>query len=324
MHYEAPFQPENAAAEVQLDPRQKNVTTAHEDTPDQAYRFRHAQKLREHWLHWIPELEFKPTKVSRFIACGSKAYVEYSRQADDFRLRADHCGNRVCPACQRAYASKLTRRLTELFTHSRSKPPLFITLTLRPSNAPLADIIRNLKAFFRRLRASKLWKASVRYGVAVVEVTRGKRGDHWHAHLHCVAWSDYLDARKLSALWRTITVGSFIVDVQRVKCSDDVAAYVASYLTKPPDEAVLHSADNTAQWYDASTRQHWVIRFGNRKLLPPRTEPQRFSDWMIVCSLGELLAAHGELPLKSAARLLFRSRITAAERETLLNVIDST
>lgn len=320
----APQAPEYAPGEIQLDPRQKSVTPSTHDSPDQQYRFRHSPELRAHWLRYLPAFEPSPAKISRFNACGSKAYVEYSRNADAFRLRADHCGNRVCPACQRAYAFKLTRRLTELFTHSRSNPPLFITLTLRPSAAPLPDIIRNLKAFFRRLRATPLWKEAVRYGVAVVEVTRGKRGDHWHAHLHCVAWSKYLDARKLSAIWRKITSGSFIVDVQRVKTSDDVASYVSSYLTKPPDDAVLQSVSNSQEWYQASTRQHWVIRFGSRKLLPPRTEPQRFHDWIVVCSLGELLAAAGDLPLKAAARQVFGKRIAAAETELLRRAIDTT
>ena len=324
MLHEPHLKPESAHPVDQLDTRQKSVTQAHEDSPDQHYRFRHAPAIRQHWLHWLPALEPSPAKISRFIACGSKAFVEYSRNADEFRLRADHCGNRVCPACQRAYAFKLTRRLTDLFAHSRSNPPLFVTLTLKPSHAPLPDILRNLKAFFRRLRATPLWKAAVRYGVAVVEVTRGRRNDHWHAHLHCVAWSDYLDARKLSALWRKITVGSFIVDVKRVKTSDDVAAYVASYLTKPPDDAVLNSATNTAEWYQASTRQHWVIRFGSRKLLPPRTDPPRFHDWQIVCSLSELLSVADGQPLKAAARRYFGNQLAAAEAELLIRAIDTT
>lgn len=310
-------------ADVQLDPRQKTVTNHHEDTADQDYRFRHSRQLRQHWLTHLPMLEPNYKKLSRFKACGSSAFVEFSASLNEFRLRADHCGNRICPACQKAYAGKLARRLVQLFQHSRRNPPLFITLTLRPSAAPLADTISHLKAFFRRLRTTPLWKASVRYGAAVIEVTRGRKNTHWHAHLHIIAWADYLDSRKLSALWRKVTHGSFIVDVRRVRTSDDVANYVAGYLTKPPDDAVLGSAELTAEWYAAITRQHWVIRFGNRKLVPTKEEQPKAFDWVRVCSLQELLTHRPGMPLKAAARQLWASQISAAAKELVIRACET-
>lgn len=311
------------AANDQLDPRQKTVTDHHEDTADQNYRFRHSRQLRQHWLAHLPLVEANYKKVSRFTACGSSAFLEYSLSLNEFRLRADHCGNRICPACQKAYAGKLARRLVELFQHSRRNPPLFITLTLRPSAAPLADTISHLKAFFRRLRSTPLWKASVRYGAAVIEVTRGRKNTHWHAHLHIIAWADYLDSRKLSAVWRKVTHGSFIVDVRRVRSSDDVANYIAGYITKPPDDAVLASDSLTEEWYAAITRQHWVIRFGNRKLVPAKQERPKAFDWIRVCSLQELLKTAPNMPIKAAARFVWDSQLSAAAKELVLRACET-
>lgn len=309
--------------ETSLDPEQKSVTPYHEDDADQQYRFRHSPQVRQFWLDHLPMWERNYKKVQRFEGCGSDAFVEYSPSLNDYRVRATHCGNRICPACQRAYAHRTGRRLAELFTHSRNHPPAFLTLTLKPSAAPLEDTIRHLKAFFRRLRATPLWKNAVKYGVAVVEVTRGKRGTHWHAHLHCIIWADFIKQQTLSDLWRKITCGSFIVDIRRVKSSDDVTDYMTSYLTKPPPEAVMLQDTLAEEWYRAVTAQHWVIRFGSRKLLPPKTEPVKARDWERVCSLQELLAYADQLSLKEAAAQILTKRQQRAEMELLTNVLDS-
>jgi hypothetical protein len=164
----------------------------------------------------------------------------------------------------------------------------------------------------------------VRFGVGIVEVTRGQNGTHWHAHLHILAYADYMNQRDLSHLWSRITHGSHIVDIRQVRGSAHVTDYVTSYVTKPPDDVTQHSAELTAEWYEAVTRQHWVLRFGRKGLVPPREEKPRFSDWLIVCSLEQLLREDGpEHVFDSArARLLKQHR---AEHEGLLNhVIDST
>lgn len=311
------------AADSSLDPEQKSVTHYHEDDADQTFRFRHSPQVRSFWLDHLPLIERNYKKVQRFEQCGSEAFVEYSPSLDDYRLRSSHCGNRICPACQRAYAHKVRQRLQTFFQHSRSDPPSFLTLTLRPSAAPLEDTCRHLKAFFRRLRATPLWKQNVRYGMAVIEVTRGKRGTHWHAHLHCVLWCSFMKQQQISDLWRKITCGSFIVDIRRVKSSDDVSDYVTTYLTKPPPEVVLQDDGLAEEWYRAVTAQHWIVRFGRKSLLPPRVEPVKARDWQPVCSLQTLLNFASDRPLKEAAALIRSRKHQRAEMELIAHVLDS-
>jgi hypothetical protein len=308
------------APEASLDPEQKTVTKSHDDDPDQIWRFRHSPQLRLYWLDHLPLWEMNYRKVQRFQTCGSDAFMEWSPSLGEYRLRANHCGNRICPACQRAYAARVAKRLNLLFCHSRRQPPALLTLTLKPTKAPLPDIVRNLKAFFRRLRATPMWRAAVQYGVAIVEVTRGKYGTHWHAHLHCVIWSRWLAQTQISNIWRKITCGSFVVDIRRVKDSAEVCDYVSTYLTKPPPQAVTQQDELAQEWYHAVTAQHWVIRFGSRKLLPPRVEEPKARDWQIVCSLQTLLRIAADRPLKEAADY-YRRHKRATQLQELTNYV---
>lgn len=313
-----------ANTDASLDPEQKSVTHTHTDTMDQEWRFRHFPELRRFWLERLHLYEPSYRKVQRFRDCGSQAFVEWSAAADQYRIRSKHCGNRICPACRRAYAARVRSNLDLLFTGTRDLRPKFLTLTLRPSVAPLADQVHHLRAFFKRLRSTPLWKKAVRYGVAVVEVTRGKRGDHWHAHLHCVLLSDFMPQAELSRLWRRITHGSFIVDIRPVKQHDSVADYLCGYITKPPDAAVTASPSLAEEWYRAITRSHWVIRFGSRKLMPPAKPRERFSDWIIVCSLERLLTQSPTLPPRQAAHAYRIAMLARHDKELLTRVLDST
>lgn len=315
------FTPDDATSLVH---EQKSVTDTHRETSDQDYRFRHSRALRQFWLQHLHLIEPNYKKVQRFRDCGSQAFVEYSAQADAYRIRSKHCGNRICPACRSAYAARLRANLDAMFRGTRELRPKFLTLTLRPSAAPLADQVAHLRAFFRRLRSTPLWKKAVRYGLAVVEVTRGSTGKRWHVHLHAVLLSDYMPQQELSRLWRKVTHGSFIVDIRPVKQQEAVSDYIAGYVTKPPPHSVTASPSLAAEWYNAVTRAHWVVRFGIRKLIPKTPQRPKFTDWKEVCSLELLLHTHPNLPPRQAAHVLRLTMLANADQEILDHVLNST
>lgn len=313
----APATHANGDCRCHLDPEQKSVRNPSPDSPEQAYRFRHSLETRARLLDLLPVMASNPTHSPRFAACGSDSWVEWSTNAQAYRLRSVRCGLRICPACQRAYAHRVAEKMADLFKHSRREPPKMVTLTLKPSGRELADSIRYLKSCFRRLRATTWWKSLVRYGVAVVEVTRGESHDHWHVHLHAVCWSAFIPWDELKRLWKRITCGSFIVNVRPCSDTATLTNYLTSYLTKAPDESVFASDDLAREWYRALTAQHWVIRFGSRKLLPPKKEPQRFHDWSIVCRLRDILPAVGESGWKPAA-LAYHAHITNRQAQEVI------
>lgn len=66
--------------------------------------------------------------------------------------------------------------------------PLFVTLTMENSESP--ESVRELRRAFGRFRNRRLWKESVKGGVAAIEVTN--KGNGWHPHLHALVDCEWL------------------------------------------------------------------------------------------------------------------------------------
>jgi len=89
-----------------------------------------------------------------------------------------HCKLKWCPACQRMIAAKRSNRLKNALL--KFEFPLFVTLTMANSEDP--ESVRILRRAFGKLRNRRLWKDTVRGGVAAIEITN--IGNGWHPHLH--------------------------------------------------------------------------------------------------------------------------------------------
>lgn len=106
------------------------------------------------------------------------------------RITCTHCGDmkngyvqckkKWCPACQRSLAAKRSCRLRGAI--KRFEYPLFVTLTMANSDSP--EDVRKLRQCFGKLRNRRLWKETVKGGVAAVEVTNTGKG--WHPHIHAL------------------------------------------------------------------------------------------------------------------------------------------
>jgi len=116
-----------------------------------------------------------------------------------------------------------------------------ITLSVR--NMPsLTGQIRYLIRSFRKLRSRSFWRRHVDGGAMVVEITG--RPNNWHAHLHIVAHSAYLDWKVLLKDWQSVSSGSAVW----IDAIPDTKAthYVTKYLSKPecPEMVLSEMSDS--------------------------------------------------------------------------------
>lgn len=92
------------------------------------------------------------------------------------------CKRKWCPCCAKQLAAQ---RASELeYIVERMLAPKFVTLTMKNVFDLNSGAVRKLRRAFGKLRHRKLWKWSVRGGIANVEITN--IGNGWHPHLHAV------------------------------------------------------------------------------------------------------------------------------------------
>lgn len=287
-----------AEASTSVHPEQLSVSSHSEDTPDQRIRFRQWASYRswlvEHLWRLVPSARTR----DRIRACGTNAWVEYSASRHKVRVSSACCGHRLCPACRAKRASVLARRMAMLCESAPGYALKLVTLTLKHSKRDLTEQIKSLKAAFKRLRASKVWKASFASGVAIVEVTRSKESGDWHPHLHVIARCAYIPHEQLKAAWWKATHNSNVVDIRLIRGGSSVAKYVSAYLTKPPSDEVLKSPELSKQWAAALQNTHWVVPFGKRGSLPKLPPDEQPNDWRRIGSLASL--ADAGLPYRNA------------------------
>jgi hypothetical protein len=192
-----------------------------------------------------------------------------------------------------------------LFDFLKPKKLRFITLTLqsKPSDR-LADRLDEIYKCFRYLRASRLWEECVSGGVAFLEITRGKRRDRWHVHLHLLFEGKYIDQDKLSTTWCNITRGSFRVDVRAVRDGGGVN-YVTKYATKALNSDMLANDDHLDEAVMALKGRRLCFCFGDWYGTPLSTLMEDDTD-------DDASAAHGGwqkiMPLRDFARLAHGGR----------------
>jgi len=143
------------------------------------------------------------------------------------------CKDRLCPICCRVRGRLARERIRGLVLKADSVRML--TLTMPSTEADLGEKIDTLLSAFQRLRRTTTWKNHVRGGLFVVEVTRGQRGDHWHAHLHVLAEGSYFAYKTLTAAWASAIGATGITDIRAVHSRLQAANYVTKYVSKGAD-----------------------------------------------------------------------------------------
>ena len=198
--------------------------------------------------------------ANRLASCCREPMILRDPAGSVLRLSERRCRSRCCPRCRRFRAREVQARLLEACRRMDSRR--FLTLTLRSSDAPLADQLRHLRRSFARLRRHHLWKSRVTGGVYCVEVTYNPKRGQWHPHLHAIIDGEYVVKQALSDAWCEATGGSTIVDIRAVSSASRVASYVAKYVAKSDDGSKV-PANRLAQWAAAIHGLRLVHSFGN-------------------------------------------------------------
>jgi hypothetical protein len=99
----------------------------------------------------------------------------------------------------------------------------------------LGERIDRLLKGFSSLRRRAFWKERCKGGLFVIETTRGRKGEHWHVHLHVLVEGDYMAQSALKAEWSAVLGEESIVDIRAVHSRDKAVAYVCKYISKGSD-----------------------------------------------------------------------------------------
>lgn len=287
--------PQRLPSRPSLDPQETAVASrqnAASGSPDGRQRheiiFRHSgwARARSRTLSALNRIDDGSERAQRFEACGSHAWV-YQAADDPGRIciKADYCHDRFCVPCQNARNLRLRGELTR---HLQGRTTRFVTLTIATPGMPLTKAIDKLLVSFRRLRSSKLWKAHVTGGVAVLEVKRSSRSPRWHPHLHILCEGSYISQQALSHVWRAITRSSFIVHVRFVGDAEKAIAYVTGYVTKPVDGPVYNDHDLLDEAITAMKARRTLISFGTWYGVD-FFRHRDTTEWLAVISLNRLI-----------------------------------
>lgn len=181
------------------------------------------------------------------------------------------CRDRLCPGCQSRRGVELTRRISALI--SRWNSCRMVTLTKRHTGQTLPMMLDEVADAFRELRKTPMWRKAVKGGVYVYEVTRGAKGDSWHAHVHVLCDGEFLKQKELSAEWLRITGDSPIVHVKYIHQRETGASYVARYVGKPTG-LEKWNGEEIVEYAVAVHRRRLVHTFGRVHKAGSNVEPR--------------------------------------------------
>lgn len=207
------------------------ITPPDRSEPANTFRHRSWQHRRQQVFNALNQAGTGRSRLASFAGCGCQAWVlQSTTEIGTYRLVPDFCHDRWCVPCQNSRAARVATNLTE---HLNGRPVRFLTLTLAANDLSLKQRTDFLLTAFRRLRRKSLWKEKVTGGAGFLEITRGRKGDHWHPHLHVLMEGKYFPKRTLAALWLEITGDSYVIDLSFVKDQRLIAKYIAKYTAKP-------------------------------------------------------------------------------------------
>lgn len=267
------------------------------DESSESARFRHAGWAVFRRRIWESMLRTGQSAARRrgFGECGSYSWIEQSTcEAMKFRVRHNHCHDRLCTPCANAKSARVREALMQAIA---GQPVSFITLTLCGKAEPLTDLVDRLYKHFRALRLHPLWEEKVRGGAAFLEIKWSDKARRWHPHLHIVADASFIDQGILSTIWRTITKDSYIVDIRRVGAAGQTASYVTKYASKPLNTSFMNSPVLLDEALKALKGRRLCLCFGTwygTALTEAEEdgldEVSDGGDWKMFCDMESLLA----------------------------------
>lgn len=226
------------------------------------YRHQHWHDKRTLVQQALTAAAATPRQLEAFENCGSQCIVEYCKETQRYRTRANHCKNRHCAPCAAAKAAILAANLRDKLEGTVAGQYRFVTLTLKHTATPLADQIKRLYDCFRKLRACATWHNTQKGGAAILEIKWDPKTRQWHPHLHIVSEGRYIAQKLLAEEWHRITGDSFIVDIRPLHSGKDAAHYVSKYVSKGTNDAVWSDIDAATEWITATKGVRSAATYG--------------------------------------------------------------
>jgi hypothetical protein len=203
----------------------------------------------------------KPAMIKRagkLGMCGVSPVIRLERGRRP-ALCPGRCRDRLCPLCSRLRGQQVRFRIRALVQKANSVR--FVTLTMKASEETLGERIDAILKAFSDLRRRAFWKERCRGGLFVVETTRGRKGEHWHVHLHVLVEGDYMAQAALKAEWASVTGGSSIVDIRATHSREKAVNYVCKYVSKG-SEVSEWDAETICEYAEGVHRRRLMGTFG--------------------------------------------------------------
>lgn len=207
-------------------------------------------------------------KAERVAGCGTILRFAECPDGHERRLaRAAFCHVRGCPVCawrRSLVTSHAAREAMEALGALHAVRYVFLTLTVEnvPGEA-LGDALDAMLAGWKRFRETSWFKARVAGFVRSLEVTRNRKADTYHPHVHAVlavpeGEGGYFDGRRTGPLYadqaewqrrweEAMELDLAIVDVRAVRGAAAAASEAAKYETKPTSVLVASDPEGTAE-----------------------------------------------------------------------------
>lgn len=271
------------------------ITGPSSDALDSDVGFRHSgwQHDRSLIRDALERVGVSDGRLARWDDCGAYAWV-VRHPTDRARLKvmASFCHDRFCKPCLRHRSRTIVANIRKYLRPQRYR---YLTLTVCHHDEPLADLVNKLQKSFRRLRATKLCKGSLRGGISFLEVKYSTRSPGWHPHLHIVYEGHYIEREDLQAEWLRITTDSWNVDIRKIPDLDRTVRYVAKYSSKQMTRSFFMQPDLLDEAIVTLSGRRMFTTFGTWRGWPLLACTDT-TDWEPVAPLREVRekAARGD------------------------------
>lgn len=271
-------------------------------------QFRHScwKSRREATNRALRKADISKSGIDRFCKCGERAWILRTNETEPrYRLALNRCRSRWCVPCANEQRNVIQRNVMEA---CEGKDLRFMTLTLKSSQQPLGQQISRLRKSFRKLRQRRDFKTKLRGGIYFLELTKNKRTNEWHPHLHILFEGGFVPHGLLKNAWREITADSYIVDVRRVPNSKVAAGYISKYAGKPLPTNIIFDTESMVEAITALHGTRVFSSFGTWKELHLSKPPSDDTPWIPLMPLSACImnAMKGDLKSRQIIESLTR------------------
>jgi len=208
---------------------------------------------------------------SRLSECRQSAVFVRHEVTGEVQVRSKHCGLRWCPMCAASRQAWIASECERWFIGVHQ--PRLVTLTMKHTDALLADQIHNLYHHFQKFRKRKFFRDRTNGGVWFFHIKKSQTDHRWHPHLHCLIDSDFLEHKKISQLWRKVTGDSHIVHIKAVTNPTNSVKHAARYSAEPCDLSE-HSSMDALEVYYALHGRRLAGTWGSARSISFRPKPR--------------------------------------------------